>query len=220
MPAFILLLGPPGAGKGTQAKRLCARLGLLHVSSGDLFREHLKNQTELGKLAQMTIDRGGLVPDDVTIAMIRDRLMQDDAEAGAVLDGFPRTRPQAEALEEMLAELGGKVDAVVYMQVSMSTLVRRLTGRWMCRQAGHIYHIDFNPPRRPGVCDIDGSELYKRTDDTVDTVTYRVQVYQEQTAPLVNHYRRAGRVIEINGEGEIEAVTANVLQALPEAIVR
>ncbi len=218
MPAYILLVGPPGAGKGTQAKRLCERLGLLHVSSGDLFREHLKNKTDLGKQAQGYIDCGELVPDDLTIAMIRERLTRPDAARGAVLDGFPRTYPQARALDGMLAGLGGQVDAVVYIQVSTPTLVRRLTGRWMCRQAGHIYHEDFNPPQKPGVCDVDGSELYKRSDDTVETVTYRIQVYLEQTAPLVAHYRGKGVVIEVDGGQPIEKVSEGVLARLPAGI--
>jgi len=219
MPAYILLVGPPGAGKGTQAKRLCERLGLLHVSSGDLFREHLKNKTDLGIKAQGYIDRGELVPDDLTIAMIRERLTRADARNGAVLDGFPRTRPQALALDGMLAGLGGRVDVVIYIQVSMATLIRRLTGRWMCRKAGHIYHEDFDPPRQSGVCDIDGSELYKRSDDTEETVTNRIQVYLEQTAPLVTHYRREGAIIEVDGEQPIEQVTEAVLAQLPAGIV-
>jgi adenylate kinase len=219
MPAYILLVGPPGAGKGTQAKRLCERLGLLHVSSGDLFREHLKNKTDLGQKAQGYIDFGELVPDDLTIAMIRERLTRPDAANGAVLDGYPRTHPQAQALDGMLSELGGQVDVVVYIHVSMSALIRRLTGRWMCRKAGHIYHEDFDPPQRPGVCDVDGSELYKRSDDSEETVTYRIQVYLEQTAPLVTHYRRKGVVIEVDGEQPIEKVTEAVLALLPTRIV-
>ncbi|OGO15838.1 MAG: adenylate kinase [Chloroflexi bacterium RBG_13_68_17] len=219
MPAYILLVGPPGAGKGTQAKRLCERLGLLHVSSGDLFREHLKNKTDLGQKAQGYIDFGELVPDDLTIAMIRERLTRPDAANGAVLDGYPRTHPQAQALDGMLSELGGQVDVVVYIHVSMSALIRRLTGRWMCRKAGHIYHEDFDPPQRPGVCDVDGSELYKRSDDSEETVTYRIQVYLEQTAPLVTHYRRKGVVIEVDGEQPIEKVTEAVLALLPARIV-
>ncbi len=219
MPAYILLVGPPGAGKGTQAKRLCERLGLLHVSSGDLFREHLSNKTDLGKAAQGFIDRGELVPDDLTIAMIRERLTRPDGRSGAVLDGFPRTHPQAQALDGMLAGLGGQVDVVVYIHVSMPTLIRRLTGRWMCRKAGHIYHEDFNPPEQPGVCDVDGSELYKRSDDSEETVTNRIQVYLEQTAPLVTHYRGQGVVIEVDGEQPIEMVTEAVLAQLPARIV-
>jgi adenylate kinase len=199
---------------------LCERLGLQHVSSGDLFREHLKNETELGRLARSFIDRGGLVPDDVTIAMIRERLSRADADAGALLDGFPRTRPQAEALDRMLADLGGRIDAVVVIRVSMPVLIRRLMGRLMCRAGGHIYHQDYNPPKSPGVCDYDGSELFQRSDDDEATVTNRIQVYLAETAPLIAHYRRRGVVVEVNGEQPIEAVTEDLLAALPKGLLR
>ncbi|OGO09092.1 MAG: adenylate kinase [Chloroflexi bacterium RBG_13_66_10] len=220
MAAYIVLLGPPGAGKGTQAKRLCERLGLTHVASGDLFREHLKNETELGRLARGYIDRGGLVPDGVTIAMIRERLSRPDAAAGALLDGFPRTRPQAEALDVMLTDLGGKIDAVVVVRASVPVLIRRLMGRLMCRAGGHIYHMDYNPPRTPGVCDNDGTELYQRSDDDESTVTHRIQVYLAETAPLIAHYRRRGVVTEVNGDQPIESVTEDVLASLPAGLVR
>jgi adenylate kinase len=199
---------------------LCDRLGLTHVSSGDLFREHLKNKTELGRLAQGYIDRGGLVPDDVTTAMIRERLSRPDAAAGALLDGFPRTRPQADALDRMLADLAAKVDAVIVIRVPAPVLIRRLMGRLMCRAAGHIYHQDYNPPRTPGVCDVDGSELYQRSDDDVATVSHRIQVYLGETAPLIAHYRRRGIVVEVNGEQPIEAVTEDLLAGLPKGLVR
>jgi adenylate kinase len=220
MAAYIVILGPPGAGKGTQAKRLSERLRLTHVSSGDLFREHLKNETALGKLARGYIDGGGLVPDDVTIAMIRDRLSRQDASSGAILDGFPRTQAQAEALDAMLVEMGGRVDAVIYVRVPTPVLVRRLTGRWMCRAGGHIYHQDFNPPRTAGVCDIDGSELYQRSDDDEATVTRRIQVYLDETSPLIAHYKRRGVVVEVDGDQPIEAVTEDLLAAMPRGIAR
>jgi adenylate kinase len=220
MAAYIVILGPPGAGKGTQAKRLSERLGLTHVSSGDLFREHLKNETALGKLARGYIDRGGLVPDDVTIAMIRDRLSRQDASAGAILDGFPRTQAQAEALDAMLVEMGAQVDAVIYVRVETPVLVRRLTGRRMCRAGGHIYHLDYNPPRSAGVCDVDGSELYQRSDDDEATVTRRIQVYLEETSPLIAHYQERGVVVEVDGDQPIEAVTEDLLAALPRGLVR
>ncbi len=215
MPTYIVLLGPPGAGKGTQAKRLSERLGLLHVSSGDLFREHLKNETELGRLARGYIDRGLLVPDDVTIAMVRERLGRPDATAGAVLDGFPRTLPQAEALDGMLRELGGRLNAVVILRVSTPALVRRLSRRLTCRANGHIYHEDFNPPKVPGVCDLDGSDLYRRSDDEEELVRRRIQVYQEETEPLIRFYRRRGLTFEVDGEQSVDQVTADLLAGLP-----
>jgi adenylate kinase len=190
------------------------------VASGDLFREHLKNDTELGRLARGYIDRGGLVPDGVTIAMIRERLSRPDAAVGALLDGFPRTRPQAEALDEMLADLGGKIDAVAVIRVRVPVLIRRLMGRLMCRAGGHIYHEDYNPPRRAGVCDVDGSELYQRSDDDEATVTHRIQVYLAETAPLIAHYRRRGVVAEVDGDQPIEAVTEDLLAAMPAGLVR
>jgi adenylate kinase len=199
---------------------LCERLGVPHVASGDLFREHLKNDTDLGRLARAYIDRGGLVPDDVTIAMIRERLSRPDATVGALLDGFPRTRPQAEALDQMLADLGGKIDAVAVIRVGVPVLIRRLMGRLMCRAGGHIYHEDYNPPRRAGVCDIDGSELYQRSDEDEATVTHRIQVYLAETAPLIAHYRRRGVVAEVDGDQPIEAVTEDLLAAMPAGLVR
>lgn len=168
MPVYLVLLGAPGAGKGTQAKHLMEALSLPHISSGNIFRENLNKQTELGKLAQTFISDGQLVPDDVTIAMIRERLEQDDCTMGAMLDGFPRTPTQAEALDVILADLGGELDAVLYIKVAQEILVRRLSGRWMCRAAGHVFHNEFNPPLVPGVCDYDGSELYQRDDDRGD----------------------------------------------------
>jgi adenylate kinase len=214
MATFIVLLGPPGVGKGTQAKLLAETLKLAHVSSGDLFRENIKNQTELGKLAKSYLDKGDLVPDDVTIDMIRDRLKRPDCEAGAILDGFPRTPAQADALQKMLAEFNGQVDAVPYITAPEEVLVERASGRWTCRAQGHIYHQKFNPPKKAGVCDEDGSELYQREDDKVETVTKRIRVYIEQTMPLVEYYRKAGKVIEIDGQQEVEQVTKDLLAKL------
>lgn len=219
MAAYLVLLGPPGAGKGTQAKRVSQDLGLLHISSGDIFRENLKNQTELGALARGYIDQGLLVPDEVTIAMIRERLARPDAAAGAVLDGFPRNQPQAEALDRMLEELGGKVDAVAVIRVSTEVLMRRLAGRLTCRANGHIYHEDFNPPRVPGVCDFDGSELYRRSDDEQAAVLRRLAVYWEETEPLLAYYCRRGLAFEVDGDQPVERVTADLLAGLPRALV-
>ncbi|MCE9646859.1 MAG: adenylate kinase [Chloroflexi bacterium] len=214
MTTFIVLLGPPGVGKGTQAKILAETTNLAHVSSGDLFRENIKNQTDLGKLAKSYMDKGELVPDDVTIKMIRDRISRPDCSLGAILDGFPRTPAQAEALEAMLAEFNGQVDAVPYITAAESVLVERTGGRFTCRANGHIYHQTFNPPKKNGICDIDGSELYQRDDDKVETVTVRIRVYLEQTIPLVEYYRKLGKLIEINGAQAVEQVTKDLLAAL------
>jgi adenylate kinase len=200
MPTYIVLLGPPGAGKG---------------SSGDIFRENLKKQTELGKLAAGYMNRGELVPDDVTIKMIQERLSRPDCKAGALLDGFPRTPAQADALAAMLAEFKGQVNAVPYIYVPEDVLIERLTGRWTCRAEGHIFHEKYNPPKVPGRCDHDGSELYQREDDKVETVTRRIRVYLEQTQPLINYYRRRNLLIEVDGKQPIEKVTVELLAALP-----
>lgn len=215
MAFYIVLLGPPGAGKGTQAKILSEKLGLAHVSSGDLFRENIKNQTELGKLAQTFMDRGDLVPDDVTIAMVRDRLSRPDCAKGAILDGYPRTPAQATALNAMLKDLGGMVDVVPYIRVDEEELVRRLSGRWTCKARGHIYHEVSHPPKVRGICDIDGSELYQREDDKRETVQRRIHVYFEQTAPLIDHYRKEGSLMEVDGAQSIEAVTRDLFAAMP-----
>ena len=214
MSRFIVLLGPPGAGKGTQAKIIAERHGLVHVSSGDLFRENLKGQTELGKKAQGYMNRGELVPDDVTIAMIRDRLSRPDCRNGALLDGFPRTPAQADALEKMLKEFNGKVDVVPYIAVPSEVLVERLGGRWTCRLNGHVFHEKFNPPVKAGVCDFDGSELYQRDDDKPETVERRIKVYFEQTSPLIEYYRNQHLLAEIDGTMPIEEVTKQMLAAI------
>lgn len=214
MATYIVLLGPPGVGKGTQAEILSERTGLVHISSGDLFRENIKNQTELGKLAQTFISKGELVPDDVTIAMIRDRLNRPDCTAGAILDGFPRTPAQADALETMLKEFNGRVNAVPFITASDEVLVERLHERWTCRATGHIYNEKFNPPKVSGKCDIDGSDLYQREDDKAETVKHRIEVYLEQTAPLIDYYRKRGILHEINGMQTIELVTREMMSSL------
>ncbi len=211
---FIVLLGPPGAGKGTQAKLVSSKLSLPHVSSGDIFRENLKNQTGLGQLAKGYINRGELVPDDVTIAMIRARLQQDDCQRGALLDGFPRTVAQAQALDAMLAEITGRVVAVPYIFVPETLLIERLTGRWTGRVCGAMDHENFNPPKKSGRCDLDDAELYQREDDKAATVTQRINVYQEQTQPLIDYYQRKDLLIEIDGSQPIDAVSAGLLVAL------
>jgi adenylate kinase len=202
MPTYLVLLGPPGAGKGTQAQIVSEKLVLPHISSGDIFRENLKAQTELGKMAKGYMDRGELVPDDVTIAMIRERLSRPDAQNGALLDGFPRTPAQAQALDAILADFGGQVNGVPYIKVPEDVLVERLTGRWTCRAEGHVFHEKFNPPRKTGVCDFDG----------------RIRVYLEQTMPLINYYQDQSKLLEIDGTQSIEKVGKDLMDALSAVI--
>ena len=214
MATFIVLLGPPGVGKGTQAKILSEQTGLAHISSGDLFRENLKNQTELGKLAQTYMTKGELVPDDVTIAMVRDRLRLPNAAGGAILDGFPRTPAQAEALESMLQEFNGHVDVVPFVTASEEILVERLGGRWTCKANGHIFNEKSKPPKNDKICDFDGSELYQRDDDKAETVKRRIEVYFTQTSPLISYYRDHGKLVEVDGTRPIDQVTQDLLAAV------
>jgi adenylate kinase len=214
MPTYIVLLGPPGVGKGTQAKIIAEKTGLPHISSGDLFRENIKNGTELGKLAQSYIKKGDLVPDEVTIKMIRERLTSPDCKKGALLDGFPRTTVQADALAALLYDFHGRVKFVPYITASESMLIERLSGRWTCKAQGHVFHEKYNPPQKSGVCDFDASDLYQREDDKAGTVTRRIQVYFEQTAPLIAYYRSHGLLSEMNGALPIEQVTADLLAVL------
>ncbi len=215
-PKFIVLVGPPGAGKGTQAVKLHEALNLPHVASGDLFRQNLKDETELGLKARSYIERGELVPDDVTIAMVMERLSQPDCVNGALLDGFPRTIAQAEALDQALAARGQKISVVPYISVPDEVLVERLSGRRLCRVCGKSYHILFNPPRQPRMCDEDGGELYQRDDDKPETVRNRLKVYWERTSPLIDYYRRRGVLVEINGDQPIEKVAADLRTAVAD----
>jgi adenylate kinase len=214
MLTYIVLLGPPGVGKGTQAEIIAKTTGLPHISSGDLFRENIKNATKLGEMAKSFMNRGELVPDDVTIGMIRERLSRPDCRDGALLDGFPRTTVQAEALDKLLAEFGGKVNFVPYIAASEAILVERLSGRWTCKAQGHTFHEKYNPPMKTGVCDLDGSKLYQRDDDKAETVSRRIQVYFAQTAPLIAYYRKRGLLSEVDGARPIEQVTADLLAVL------
>ncbi len=217
MATYIVLLGPPGAGKGTQAELISEKLRLVHVSSGDLFRENRKLKTELGQLAQSYMDRGELVPDDVTIAMVKERLGRPDCKEGALLDGFPRTPAQADALEKMLNAMGGGVNCVPYISVPPDVLIERLSGRWTCRAEGHVYHQKYNPPRVAGVCDLDGSELYQREDDKPATVENRIKVYLAQTSPLIEYYRQRSLLAEIDGQRAIEEVSGDLLAAIEKS---
>jgi adenylate kinase len=214
---YIVMLGPPGAGKGTQAKIIARELGLIHVSTGDLFRENLSKETELGKLAASYMNKGELVPDDVTIAMVEERLRREDSVRGAILDGFPRTPVQAKAFEAILGRLGGKVDLVPFISVPTETLVERLSGRWMSK-AGRVYHALHNPPKVKWLDDVDGTELYQREDDKPGTVAHRIDVYFQQTSPLIDYYQQAGTLVEIDGTQKIEAVTEDLLKAVRDHV--
>jgi len=219
MPIYIVLLGPPGAGKGTQAQIISKTFDLPHISSGAIFRDNLKRKTQLGMLAKEYMDRGELVPDDVTNSMIRNRLEQEDCAKGALLDGYPRTPAQAQALSDMLQEMHAKVNAVPNIKVSEEVLIERLAGRWTCRAEGHVYHEKYNPPRTPGICDLDGSELYQRDDDKAETVKNRIQVYFQQTMPLIDYYRQAGNLIEVDGAKSIDQVGEDLIAALRKAVL-
>jgi len=215
--AYVVLMGGPGAGKGTQARRLEIVLGLPQVATGDLFREHIKNETELGLLAQQYIDAGELVPDEVTVGIVRERLQEPDCAGGALLDGFPRTINQAIALDELLAEMNARISIVPFIQVSPDVLLQRLAGRWTCKKCGHVFHTLFNPPRVAGKCDFDGSPLYQREDDTVETQKHRIEVYFEKTTPLLDYYRERGLLVEVNGEQSIEGVLEELSAVIREA---
>ncbi|MBL8080792.1 MAG: adenylate kinase [Anaerolineales bacterium] len=217
MLTYIVLLGPPGAGKGTQSKVMANELNLPHISTGDIFRENIKNGTPLGRLADTFISKGQLVPDDVTIAMLRERFTQSDCKNGTILDGFPRTPTQADELEILLNSLGGRVNLVLFITAPVESLIERLAGRWTCKAGGHIFHESFNPPKKKGVCDIDGSELFQRDDDKAETVLNRIEIYKKQTSPLIQYYTERGLLVEINGFESIEKVSAQVMAAVQEA---
>lgn len=209
---YIVFLGPPGSGKGTQARQLIDYLGLPQISTGDLFRFHLKNATELGQLARGYMDAGELVPDDVTIRMVEERLAQADASGGAIFDGFPRNLAQVTALEAMLAGLGG-VSLAPALVAPDAEVMRRLGGRRVCRACGQVYHVEFSPPQQPGVCDRDGGELYQRDDDKPETIRNRLYVYYKQTSPLVGYYFAKGLLAEVDG-AQSPAQVQQTLRAL------
>jgi adenylate kinase len=202
----IAFLGPPGAGKGTQARELARAWSVPHIATGDMLREAVAAGTALGREAKAYMDRGALVPDDVIIAMIAERLRDADARSGFLLDGFPRTIPQAEGLERLLKDIGQPLERVIYFDVAEPELVRRLTGRRVCRGCGHSFHVVSNPPRREGVCDACGGELYQRVDDSESTVRNRLSVYRTQTAPLLEWYAARGLLVTVEGEGPIADV--------------
>ena len=213
----VIFLGPPGAGKGTQARELSREWGVPQIATGEMLRNAVAAGTPLGREAKRVMDSGGLVPDDVMIGLIAERLRQPDAARGFILDGFPRTIAQAEALDRLLKDLGHSLDAVLYFQVSEPELLRRLTGRRLCRQCQTAYHLVSAPPRRPGVCDRCGGELYQRPDDSEETVRRRLEVYSRQTAPLLDYYGGRSLLSTIDGEGSVEAIAAAIRRAVTEA---
>ena len=212
---FFVLLGVPGAGKGTQAKLLTDRLGLPQISTGDIFRYNLKNQTDLGLLAKRYMDQGELVPDEVTIRMVEDRLQMADVAKGAILDGFPRNLKQADALDQITAPYGG-ISLVPLIHISDDEALVRITGRRVCRTCGAVYHVDFNPPKKDTVCDLDGGELYQRDDDKPETVRNRLYVYYKQTAPLIGYYFAKGLLVELDGNCSIDEVQSKLMGFLAE----
>ena len=210
------MIGQPGAGKGTQAEILSEKLGLAHISTGAIFREHINNKSDLGNRIEDVLGRGDLVPDDITNKIIEESLNRPENKNGAVLDGFPRTTVQAQALDEILLELGENLNVVPYIFVPEEVLVGRLSGRWTCRENGHIFNVNFNPPKQEGICDYDASELYQRDDDRRETVEKRNKVYLEKTEQLIDHYREQGKLLEINGDQDIHSVTTDLLFAMPD----
>lgn len=211
-----VLLGPPGAGKGTQAVRLVEKYEIPHISTGDIFRKNIKEGTELGKKAQEYMNAGALVPDELVVDLVKDRLQQDDCKNGFLLDGFPRTIFQAEKLDEFLSESNLKMDIVINLKVEKEALIKRLTGRRVCKDCGASYHIVNIPPKKEGVCDICGGELIQRKDDNIETVENRINVYEEQTAPLIGYYKEVGSLVDFDGEASLDEVFDAIVQAIGE----
>ena len=210
----LVLVGPPGAGKGTQAQFISSNLSIPKISTGDIFRYNVSTGTELGRQAKAFMDRGDLVPDEVTIAMVSSRLQEDDAQVGFLLDGFPRNVPQAETLKKMLAEWEARLDIVLELVVDDDEVVRRLSGRRTCRKCGRIWHGVFDPPARQGVCDDCGGELFQRDDDQEETIRHRLDVYQQQTRPLIAYYADDGTLLGIDATGPVEEITDRAMSAL------
>ena len=213
---YIIFLGAPGAGKGTQAATVAQRLNLVHIATGDLFRQAVADGTELGLQAQTYMKEGKLVPDDITIKMVSERISAPDCQKGVILDGFPRTLEQARALDNEMKEQAKDIDEVVYIRVSEDELLQRLSQRWICRNCQMPYHAVNSPPRLPGKCDQCGGELYQRPDDTEETVKKRLVVFFAETAPLIDYYQRQDKLLEVEGEGEVEAVTSRIISSLQE----
>ncbi len=216
----IVLVGAPGAGKGTQAKHIAVHYGVPQISTGEIFRANLAAQTQLGTQAKRFMDAGELVPDEVTIGIVRDRLSEDDARQGFLLDGFPRTVSQARALNDMLDEMGTPLEVVLELQVDDDEVVRRLSGRRTCRNCGHVWHLEFDPPSKGGVCDTCGGELFQRDDDRPETILRRLEVYGEQTEPLVDFYAEMGLLRSISATGAVDDVTQRAIAALESVTSR
>lgn len=214
----VVLLGPPGAGKGTQAKLLQEKFAACQISTGDILRKAVTEKTPLGQEAAQYIDRGALVPDDVIVKLVAERLKEKDCEKGFILDGFPRTIPQAESLDTILKEMGLSLNRVLSVQVPRAVVIERLAGRRNCKNCGALSHMVFNPPKKAGVCDRCGGELYQRQDDEEETVVNRLKVYEKQTAPLVNYYRERNLLREIDGVGAVDEIRGRVLSALGDVV--
>ena len=210
----LVLVGPPGAGKGTQAQFISSNLSIPKISTGDIFRYNVSTGTELGRQARAFMDRGDLVPDEVTIAMVSSRLQEDDAQVGFLLDGFPRNVPQAETLKKMLAEWDARLDIVLELVVDDDEVVRRLSGRRTCRKCGRIWHVVFDPPARQSICDDCGGELFQRDDDQEETIRHRLDVYNQQTRPLIAYYADEGTLLGIDATGPVEEITDRAMSAL------
>lgn len=212
----LVLLGPPGVGKGTQASAIVEKYNIPHISTGDIFRANIKEGTDLGKKAKEYMDKGLLVPDDLVVSIVKDRLTEEDCKEGFLLDGFPRTIMQADILEDELKDMGIKLDKVINIYADSEVLIERAVGRRICKVCGKAYHIKFNPPKESGVCDLDGGELFQREDDTEETVAKRIEVYQKQTEPLISFYKEKGILSDIDGTQPIEKVSNDIMEALQE----
>lgn len=210
----IILLGGPGVGKGTQAQRLSKEYDLPHISTGDIFRQAIKDGTEMGLKAKSYMDKGLLVPDDVVVGIVEERLAKPDVKEGFILDGFPRTVPQAEALDEITAKLEMPLDYVVNINAPAEVIIKRLSGRRSCRSCQEVYHLEYSPTKKPGICDRCGGQLYQRDDDKEETIRKRIQVYEEQTAPLIDYYNKSGKLVEVPGDKPIEEVYSRICDIL------
>jgi adenylate kinase len=213
---YVILLGAPGAGKGTQVDNIAKQLNLVQLSTGDLFRQAVSKGTELGKLAQKYMVEGKLVPDEITIRMVMDQMEKEDKKYGVVFDGFPRSLKQAQALDEALGKIKKKIDKVIYINVSEEELLKRLSGRWICRNCQTPYHMVTSPPKKNGKCDKCDGELYQRPDDAAETVKKRLKVYFSETAPLIKYYRTSGKLYEVDGEGDIHNISKRIIDLLKE----